>query len=214
MDVTIPDIGDAQDVEVIEICVAPGDAVAENDALIVIESDKASMEVPAPSAGTVDAVLVSLGDLVNAGDPILRMDAVEAEPPAEAVAPPDTADGSAAPPDAAPVAAAATPSTARERIEIRVPDIGEAEDVSVIEVAVAEGQRVGVDDLLVVVESEKASMEIPTPFAGTVLEVAVKEGDGVEESTLLVVLEGEVDAPPPPTVAEPEQAASGWAEPG
>ncbi len=201
MDVTIPDIGDAEDVEVIEICVAPGDAVAENDALIVIESDKASMEVPAPLTGTVDEVLVSLGDLVNSGDSILRMDAVDGQERTESIVEAveaDAADGSPAavePPPVTPVSAVPS-SPAAERIEIRVPDIGEAENVSVIEVAVAAGQRVAVDDLLVVVESEKASMEIPSPFAGTVLEVAVKEGDGVEESTLLVVLDGEVEAPP------------------
>lgn len=213
MDVTIPDIGDAQDVEVIEICVVPGDEVAENDALIVIESDKASMEVPAPFTGTVDAVLVMLGDLVNAGDPILRMDAVEAEQPAEAVARPDAAAGSTVPADVTPAPVVDAPSTATERIEIRVPDIGEAENVSVIEVAVAEGQRVGVDDLLVVVESEKASMEIPTPFAGTVLEVAVKEGDGVAESTLLVVLDGEADASRPSTLPEAELVSAPPAPP-
>ena len=210
MDVIIPDIGDAEDVEVIEICVAPGDAVAQNDALIVIESDKASMEVPAPFTGTVDQILVALGDSVNAGDAILRMDAVDgeerAESPDEAVDQAGTADGTpgvVADPPKVPVSAA--PSSAGERIEIRVPDIGEAENVSVIEVAVAAGQRVAVDDLLVVVESEKASMEIPSPFAGMVLEVAVKEGDGVEESTLLVVLDGEVEAPP--RVPEPASEA-------
>ncbi|MCY3838720.1 MAG: biotin/lipoyl-binding protein, partial [Gammaproteobacteria bacterium] len=175
MDVTIPDIGDAEDVEVIEICVVSGDTVATNDALIVIESDKASMEVPAPFAGTVDEILVALGDVVNAGDAILRMeeisngepDAIETtatEPVAEEQSELSTADG-------------APPATRMERVEIRLPDVGEAENVSVIEVAVAEGQAVAVDDLLVVVESEKASMEIPSPFAGTVVEVAVGEGD-------------------------------------
>ena len=212
MEVTIPDIGDAEDVEVIEICVAPGDAVAENDALIVVESDKASMEVPAPFTGKVDQVLVSLGDLVNSGDSILRMDAVDGEQRSEssdrAIDEAGAVDGSPAtaePPPVTPVSAVPS-STAAERIEIRVPDIGEAENVSVIEVAVAAGQRVAVDDLLVVVESEKASMEIPSPFAGTVLEVAVKEGDGVEESTLLVVLDGEVDARTLVKAPEPEPA--------
>ena len=184
MDVAIPDIGDAEDVEVIEICVVSGDTVAANDALIVIESDKASMEVPAPFEGTVDEILVALGDVVNAGDAILRMDVVSnGEPDATGAAPteqvePATADG-------------APPATATERVEIRLPDVGETENVSVIEVAVAEGQTVAVDDLLVVVESEKASMEIPSPFAGTVVEVAVGEGDDVEEASLLVVLEAE-----------------------
>ena len=204
MDVTIPDIGDAEDVEVIEICVVSGDRVAANDALIVIESDKASMEVPAPFAGTVDEILVALGDVVNAGDAILRMDDATASqsprdfasrnlPQGHATAPaePTTADGGA-------------PSAAgTERVEIRLPDVGEAENVSVIEVAVAEGQAVAVDDLLVVVESEKASMEIPSPFAGRVVEVAVGEGDDVEEASLLVVLEAErtADLPAPAVVS-------------
>ena len=211
MEVTIPDIGDAEDVEVIEICVTPGESVAANDALIVIESDKASMEVPAPFAGTVNEVLVTLGDVVNAGDAILRMaevsnggsdeiEAADARPePAEPVQQ-RTSDG-------------ARPTAGVDRVEIRMPDMGEAEGVAVIEVAVAEGQTVAVDDLLVVVESEKASMEIPSPFAGTVLQVAVKEGDDVEQETLLVVLESpralaldsEATSPPPtsPVVATP-----------
>ena len=196
MDVTIPDIGDAEDVEVIEICVVSGDTVAANDALIVIESDKASMEVPAPFAGTVDEILVALGDVVNAGDAILRMegisngepDAIEAaaiEPVAVQQVPAPAADG---PPRA----------TGTERLEIRLPDVGEAENVSVIEVAVAEGQTVAVDDLLVVVESEKASLEIPSPVAGEVVQVAVGEGDDVGEASLLVVLEAVRTADPPP----------------
>ena len=203
MEVTIPDIGDAEDVEVIEICVGSGDAVAPNDALIVIESDKASMEVPAPFAGTVDEILVALGDVVNAGDAIVRMAAADGTPaeidvpaaaPAQAEqAEPPAADG------------AATPAET-ERVEIRLPEVGEAENVSVIEVAVAKGQTIAVDDLLVVVESEKASMEIPSPLAGKVLEVAVSEGDDVEEASLLVVLEAlRADLPPvPPPPTPPE----------
>ncbi|MCY3621247.1 MAG: dihydrolipoyllysine-residue acetyltransferase [Gammaproteobacteria bacterium] len=200
MDVTIPDIGDAEDVEVIEICVDPGDAVATNDALIVIESDKASMEVPAPFAGTVDEILVALGDVVNAGDAILRMEEIsngepdgmeaKATPPAEAE------------PVESPSADGAQRATGTERVEIRLPDVGEAENVSVIEVAVSEGQAVAVDDLLVVVESEKASMEIPSPFAGRIVEVAVGEGDDVEEASVLVVLDAERTADLPATAPE------------
>ena len=97
-DVAIPDIGDAEDVEVIEICVAVGDAVAANDSLIVIESDKASMEVPAPFAGTVAEVLVALGDHVNTGDPILRIEAAEGvDMPGAAPQPPDRATAEDAP---------------------------------------------------------------------------------------------------------------------
>lgn len=203
MDVTIPDIGDAEDVEVIEICVGSGDAVAANDALIVIESDKASMEVPAPFAGTVGDILVALGDVVNAGDAIVRMAAAD-EAPAE-IDVPATAPAQAE--QAEPPVADGAPTPAEtERVEIRLPEVGEAENVSVIEVAVAKGQTIAVDDLLVVVESEKASMEIPSPLAGKVLEVAVSEGDGVEEASLLVVLEAlRADLPPvPPTPTPPE----------
>ena len=186
MDVTIPDIGDAEDVEVIEICVVPGETVAANDALIVIESDKASMEVPAPVAGTVDKILVALGDVVNAGDAILRMEETSnGEPDAAEARAVEAAEAE----HVQPVADGAPRAAETERVEIRLPDVGEAENVSVIEVAVAEGQAVAVDDLLVVVESEKASMEIPSPFAGTVVQVAVGEGDDVEEASLLVVLE-------------------------
>ncbi len=188
MDVTIPDIGDAEDVEVIEICVAPGDAVAANDALIVIESDKASLEVPAPFGGTVDKVLVALGDVVNAGDAILCMTEESNGESSDEVGAAEQAPVPEESGDQPPTDGAGT-TAELERIEIRMPEMGEAEGVSVIEVAVAEGQAVDVDDLLVVVESEKASMEIPSPFAGVVLEVAVEEGDDVEESKLLVVLE-------------------------
>ena len=206
MDVTIPDIGDAEDVEVIEVCVVPGEPVAANDALIVIESDKASMEVPAPVAGTVDEILVALGDVVNAGDAILRMaETSDGEP--DAVEAPAMATARAAHVEP-PAADGASRATETERVEIRLPDVGEAENVSVIEVAVAAGQAVAVDDLLVVVESEKASMEIPSPFAGTVARVAVDEGDDVGEASLLVVLEtvrtADRTTAPPPSAAAPE----------
>ena len=112
-DVVIPDIGDAEDVEVIEICVSPGDAVALEDALIVIESDKASMEVPAPFAGTVTEVLVALGDHVNAGDAILRLDGVQEDAPA-ATAEPAATDAAPAPPAIAEPPPAAAPAVAAQ----------------------------------------------------------------------------------------------------
>ena len=197
MDVVIPDIGDAEDVEVIEICVAAGDAVAANDALIVIESDKASMEVPAPFGGTVDAVLVALGDVVNAGDAILRIaQAASVEPLDEHAASDGVSDVVETEPESAVPPASAG---GLDRVEIRLPDMGEAEGVAVIEVAVQAGQAVAIDDVLVVVESEKASMEIPSPFAGKVVEIAVKEGDPVQEESLLVVLESPSIEPRVPT---------------
>ena len=110
-EVAIPDIGDAEDVEIIEICVAPGDEVAENDALIVIESDKASMEVPAPYAGSIAEVLVTLGDRVNTGDPIVRMDGAPADA-GDAAAPIDAAPPPTSPPPPVPPAAAEQPPSA------------------------------------------------------------------------------------------------------
>ena len=226
----IPDIGDAEDVEVIEICVAVGDEVAIDDALIVIESDKASMEVPAAIAGIVRNIHVTLGDLVDEGDLIVSIDApmtieAKADEPEDSTAEHDAGserDTSGSEPansdsklhtsDPQPDSGPKPDST--ERFEVRVPDIGEAEDVVVIEVAVSDGQPVDVDDLLVVVESDKASMEIPAPFAGTVVEVAVAEGDEVVEGTLLVVIEGAVarveavEQAGPGEVAPSEAAAS------
>ena len=143
----------------------------------------------------MDEILVALGDVVNAGDAILRMDVVSnGEPDVIDAAPTESVSVEKVEP---PTADGAPHAIGTERVEIRLPDVGEAENVSVIEVAVAEGQAVAVDDLLVVVESEKASMEIPSPFAGTVVAVAVGEGDEVEEAFLLVVLEAERTADVP-----------------
>jgi pyruvate dehydrogenase E2 component (dihydrolipoamide acetyltransferase) len=204
-EIRIPDIGDIEDVEVIEICVAPGDEVGVDDALIVIESDKASMEVPAGLAGTVESIDVAVGDAVVEGDVIAHVsadtgaesgtgssvaDPSVSEPEAQA----DSDPGSAPEEDERPVPAAAS-AEETATLEIRVPDIGDAEGVVVIEVAVTAGQTVAADDLLVVVESDKASMEIPAGQAGTVTEVHVGEGTEVEEGTLLVTLRSGESAP-------------------
>ena len=211
-DIRIPDIGDIDQVEVVEVCVAAGDVIAAGDPLVVIESDKASMEVPAEAAGTVAAVLVQVGDNVGEGDPVVSLEvdgAVTAEP--VAVAEPAS--------QPAPVAAAVEPETSAAAqsaadsqasapavtttLEVRVPDIGEATDVVVIEVAVKPGQQVTADDLLVVVESDKASMEIPAGQAGTVEEVHIAEGSSVAEGTLLVTLAAEQIAVPAAEAAAP-----------
>ena len=203
-EIRVPDIGDFDAVEVIEICVTQGDTVGVDDALVVIESDKASMEIPAGAAGTVSAIRVSIGDQVKEGDVIALISAATSEtepapqpqPSADAVS---TDSNDADEPEAEAVAAAddqppprseaisAAPSSAGE-VEIRVPDIGDAADVEVIEVAVAAGDEVSASDLLVVVESDKASMEIPAGQAGTVGAVHVSVGDAVAEGSLLVTL--------------------------
>lgn len=191
-EIRIPDIGDVEHVEVIEICVEPGAEVATDDALIVIESDKASMEVPAGLAGKVTAITVAIGDEVTAGHLIAKLETTGVATDAAA----DTHSPSAAPapaevqaPPAEPIEAAATGGAATGReLAVRVPDIGEAQDVVIIELAVAAGDEVAADDLLVVVESDKASMEIPAGEAGSIIAVHVEVGQEVAEGTLLVTL--------------------------
>lgn len=201
-DILIPDIGDAENVEVIEVLVAVGDEVRVDEGLIVVESDKASMEVPSPGAGRVESIEVGLGDLVQEGQLIVRLEPAEAQVELESVAPdksPRQGSSSGSPQGSSqsPPTGSSAPdiersaSTVGDRFEVRVPDIGDAEGVEVIEVAVATGDIVAVDDLLVVVESDKASMEIPSPVAGRVIEVPIVTGAGVSNDTLLVVVETE-----------------------
>jgi pyruvate dehydrogenase E2 component (dihydrolipoamide acetyltransferase) len=200
-EIRIPDIGDAEDVEVVEICVAEGDLVAQDAPLIVIESDKASMEVPATVAGRVSRIAVKVGDKVAEGQVIALVESAggaTAQPTDSPVDSSATAAGrdraakpqpASAPVEAAAPAPAPAPPTKSRRLEVRLPDVGEAEDVTVVELAVAAGAAVRKDDLLLVVESDKASMEIPAPADGRIVEVAVAHGSTVEEGTLLVVME-------------------------
>jgi pyruvate dehydrogenase E2 component (dihydrolipoamide acetyltransferase) len=220
-EIRIPNIGDVEDVEVIELCVKPGDTVGEDDPLIVIESDKASMEVPAGVAGTVESLLVAVGDAVQEGQPIAMI--ASADDGAEPAAGDDDqpADGPDEEPDEEPAdesadesddearPAARAPSSKQAKapsrgeddaeatgddgaddseVSVFVPSIGDAKDVVVIEVGVKAGDTVGPDDLIVVVESDKASMEIPAGASGEVIDVHVREGDPVEEGTLLATL--------------------------
>jgi pyruvate dehydrogenase E2 component (dihydrolipoamide acetyltransferase) len=210
-EIRIPDIGDAKDVEVVEVLVAVGDRVEADGPLIVIESDKASMEIPAPVAGEIKRVEVNVGDSVTEGQVVAVMevanggaaekpnDKAEPKEPAKAqkaTKTPPAEPGPAKSPEKTAAREAAPPKSAdKQRLEVRVPDIGDAKDVSVVEVAVKVGAEVKVDDLLAVLESDKASMEVPAPAAGKVLEVAIHEGDAVNEGSLLVVLEAAGAAP-------------------
>jgi len=222
MEVTIPNLGDIDEVEVIEICVAAGDEVVENDILIVIESDKASMEIPAPAAGTVEAIRVAVGDQVQEGAVIASISAADAQPAAQAEAPPaqsavqeepddapvpEEASAPAVAPDGA--ASAATKSAQQEAsaVDVLVPDLGDASGVVVIEVAVQAGASVDVNDLLVVLESDKASMEIVAEHAGSVLQVGVEEGQEVEQGTLIATLSVAAPAGAADTAASESAAA-------
>jgi len=191
-DIRIPDIGDADDVEVVEILVTVGANVVVGDPLIVIESDKASMEVPATAAGKIQQITVAVGDKVREGQVIAIVESDgSAEPAKRAIpqTPPPAIASVAADATKAPPVVTTVSTSALRRFEVRVPDIGDAKDVVVVEVAVKLGQMVSVDDLLVVVESDKASMEIPSPVAGRIASIEVTAGSAVSEGTLVVVVE-------------------------
>lgn len=179
--IKVPDIGGAEGVEVIEISVKVGDVIAEGDSIVVLETDKASMEIPADKAGKVVAIKVNLGDKVSQDSLLLEVEAegaTEAAPAPQAAAPQETA-----PAPAAPAAAAST-----AEVQMVVPDIGGAEGVEVIEISVKEGDEVAAGDSLIVLETDKASMEIPAEAAGKILSLAVKVGDKVSQGALIGVL--------------------------
>ena len=204
VEVKVPDIGDFKEVEVIELLVKPGDTVAVDQSLLTVESDKASMEIPSSHAGVVKELKVKLGDKVAMGSPVLVLDAADAPAAAAAATPAPPAPAAAATPaPAAPAAAPAAPATASAQVaaagpvQVLVPDIGDFEEVAVIEVLVKPGDTVKVEQSLMTVESDKASMEIPSSHAGVVLEVKVQLGDKVRKGSLVVVLQGSAPAAAP-----------------
>ena len=177
-EVKVPDIGDFKDVPVIEVMVRPGDVVEPEDALVTLESDKATMDVPAPAAGTVKALKVKVGDKVSEGSVILLLEAAGG---ARAAAPTAAPKTSVSPPPAATSAPAGI-------AEVKVPDIGDFKDVPVIEVLVKAGDTVKAEDPLVTLESDKATMDVPAPLGGKVQEIKVKVGDKVSEGTVVLTL--------------------------
>jgi pyruvate dehydrogenase E2 component (dihydrolipoamide acetyltransferase) len=207
VEVKVPDIGDFKDVAIIELLVKPGDTVKVEQSLITVESDKASMEIPSSHAGVVKELKVALGDTVNEGSLLLLLEVA-----GEAAAPvPAPVAAPAAAPVAVPVAAApaAAPAAAGGRIEVLVPDIGDFKDVAVIELLVKVGDTVKVEQSLITVESDKASMEIPSSHAGVVKEIKVALGDKVNIGSLVVVLEGAAGvAAAPVLAAAPAPAAA------
>ena len=211
VEVQVPDIGDFKDVEIIELLVKPGDTVAVDQSLLTVESDKASMEIPSTHAGVVKEMKVGLGDKVSQGSVVLVLEAA-----AGAAASATAAAPSAAPPTvtaAAPVAAPPPPAAdagGGASIQVEVPDIGDFDQVAVIEVFVKPGDTVKVEQSLITVESDKASMEIPSSHAGVVEKVLVAIGDKVAKGSPVVLLKGAagVAAPPSP---QPSPAPAGAA---
>ncbi|WP_310566901.1 dihydrolipoyllysine-residue acetyltransferase [Hydrogenophaga sp.] len=208
VEVKVPDIGDFDEVAVIELLVKVGDTVKAEQSLITVESDKASMEIPSSTAGVVKELRVALGDKVKEGSVVLVVEAAgEAAAPAPAAAAPAAA--APAPVAAAAVAAPAAAPAAAGPVEVRVPDIGDFKDVAVIEVFVKPGDTIKVEQSLITVESDKASMEIPSSHAGVLKELKVKVGDTVNIGDLLAILEGAAGAAaaaPAPVAAAPATA--------
>ena len=208
VEVKVPDIGDFDGVGVIEVLVKPGDTVKVEQSLITVESDKASMEIPSSTAGVVKEIKVKVGDTVKEGSVVLVL---EAEGAAAAPAPaPAQASIPAAAPAPAPVAPAAAAPAAGGVVEVVVPDIGDFDEVAVIEVFVKAGDTVKVEQSLITVESDKASMEIPSSHAGVIKDLKVKLGDKVKKGSLLALVEatGGAAAPAPAAAAAAPVAAA------
>ena len=196
-EIRVPDIGDFDAVDVIEVLIKAGDSVENGQSVIVLESDKASMEVPADSAGTIASVAIKVGDKVKQGDLIATLSGAAAAPAAAAPAPAAEA----------PKAAPAAPAAAAAQTDIRVPDIGDFDAVDVIEVLIKAGDSVENGQSVIVLESDKASMEVPAEAAGTVASVAIKVGDKVKQGDLIATLSGAAAAAAPAPAAEAPKAA-------
>ncbi len=205
--IPVPDLGGADKVEVIEICVQPGDVIEEEQSLVVLESDKASMEIPSPASGTVVSLKIKEGDSLSEGDAIVELEMSGDAPVAEApvAATPEPVSESVVEVTEAPAAT----SEASEQL-IPVPDLGGSDVVEVIEICASVGDEVSEGDSLVVLESDKASMEIPSPVSGIILEIKLKEGDKASEGDALALIEvvGVVAAPPVASASEAQAAVA------
>ena len=177
IEVHVPDIGDADNVDIIEILVSVGETIEVDTGLITLETDKATMEVPAPTAGVVKELKVNVGDKVSQGSLVLMLEvgASASAPVAEAVS--------------APVASSSPAASVVEVKEVAVPDIGDASDVDVIEVLVAVGDMLEVDTGLITLETDKATMEVPAPFAGKLVNLTINVGDKVSQGSIIATVE-------------------------
>lgn len=206
IEVKVPDIGDFKDVPVIEVLVQPGDLIKTEQSLITLESDKASMDVPSPIDGLVRELKVKVGDKVSEGSLIVIAEAEAA--PAGAMPKEKIKEGGTSSGEGAPVADYGAAAGVYEVIEVRVPDIGDFKDVPIIEVAVKGGDKVKPEDPLITLESDKASMEVPSPTAGTVKDINVRIGDKVSAGSLILTLETGVTGAAPAKLAAARGASA------
>ena len=213
--ILVPDVG-GEEVEIIEICVAIGSTLEADEGIVTVETDKASMDIPAPFAGKLLSLSVAVGDKIKEGDVIGELAPLNAEvtssdeqdvPAITQNATPDNAEPeeTTSIPDVAPVAEV-TSTTATSIIEVNVPDIGEDGEVDVIEILVAVGDVIEAEDGLITLETDKATMDVPSPHAGKVTEVFINNGDKVKEGSLVIKLETSSGAPAPVTAPESKPA--------
>lgn len=210
IEIKVPDIGDFSEVEVIELLVAPGDTVKEEQSLITVESDKASMEIPSSATGVVKDIKVKVGDKVAEGSVILTLEAAaeqaagKEEKPSPQREPAKPAQQAA---ESVPAPAAA-PAPQGGSVDITVPDIGDFSEVEVIELLVAPGDTVTEEQSLITVESDKASMEIPSSHGGQIEAVLVKVGDKVSKGSAIVKVKAEAAASQPAAQNKPAEASA------
>ena len=198
VEIKVPDIGGHDNVDVIDVAVKVGDTIAVDDTLITLETDKATMDVPADTAGVIKEVKINVGDKVSEGSVVVTVEtgAAAAAPAAEAAPAAAAAVETSAP-------AASAPSTGGS-VNVEVPDIGDNSDVDVIDVTVKVGDTVAIDDTLITLETDKATMDVPSTAAGKVTAVNIKVGDKVSQGTVIITVEGGASAP----AAAPAQAAA------
>ena len=201
IEIKVPDIGDYKDVPVIEVLVKAGDKIDKEQSIVVLESDKATMDVPSSHAGVVKEVKVKVGDTLSEGSVVITL-----EEGAAASAPAPAASTVSTP--AAPATSAAPVNSGGAPIEVKVPDIGDYKDVPVIEVLVKAGDKVEKEQSIVVLESDKATMDVPSSHAGVVKEVKVKVGDNLSEGSVVVILDGASSGASAPAAASPAVSAA------
>ncbi|HCR98688.1 MAG: pyruvate dehydrogenase complex dihydrolipoyllysine-residue acetyltransferase [Halomonas sp.] len=194
--IKVPDIGGSEGVEIIEIAVSEGDVIAAEDTLITLESDKASMDIPAPKGGKVVKVLVKEGDTVSEGDDIVELEAegggdAEEEGDKQASEPEQKEAPAAEEKSKSEQKSARKSGGGKQTVDIKVPDLGGSDNVEIIEVAVSEGDSIDAEDTLITLESDKASMDVPSPHTGKIVAFTVKEGDTVSEGDVIGQMEVE-----------------------
>jgi len=205
IEVKVPDIGDFKNVEVIDILVKKGDQVNVEDSLISLESDKATIDIPSPAAGTIAGIKIKTGDRVSEGDLILlleaKVSAAKNDESTPAPVPPKQEETAPAKTQKAPAAKPAAATISEQ--EVKVPDIGDFKEVEVIDILVKEGDEIEVESPLLSLESDKATMDIPSPIAGTIKKILVKSGDMVSEGKAIAIIAARTSDAPAAEKAKP-----------